>query len=324
MSTLPLFPEPRADEHPVALAALASGAVLSVSVSGGKDSQAMLSRLAMLRTSYRWPGYAEAIHADLGRAEWPQTPEHVERIVAEAGLPLVVVRRAGGDLVDRIEARMNTVSTVDPTRPAKPFWPSAAQRYCTSDLKRGPIQKHTRTHGSAVIVSAQGMRAAESSARAKRPTLIVDKALTSRHLLDTDDDGKPVAPPPAVALERQRAHGGRLLLTWLVIRDWSDEAVWRELGTSLADLDERRQLYAGGAKTAALRGWQAHPAYVFGNERLSCSLCVLACRSDLVNGARHNPDLLARYLDLEERSGYTFRDGLSLAEIAAEAALTPV
>lgn len=176
---LGLFAAAPADEHPVALDALGRGAVLSVSVSGGKDSQAMLSVLTDRRRALGWPGPAEVVHADLGRAEWPQTPGHVERIAAEAGWPLVVVRRERGDLLARIEERLNTVSTVDPSRPAKPFWPSAAQRYCTSDLKRGPIQKHLRTHGSVVVVSAQGMRAEESPGRARRPVLAVDERISS-------------------------------------------------------------------------------------------------------------------------------------------------
>ena len=270
----------------------------------------MLSRLTTLRRAHGWPGVAEAVHADLGRAEWPQTPEHVERTAAEAGVALVVVRRVKGDLLARIEERMHTVSTLDPTRPAKPFWPSPMQRYCTSDLKRGPIQKHTRTHRGVVVVSAQGMRAAESSGRAKKPVLTVDERISAKHFAG-------LTPAEAVALHPER--GGRLVLNWLPLHDWTEADVWNELGSSLEDLDRRRAVFAAGFHAVALHGWAAHPAYILGNERLSCALCVLASRRDLVNGARHNPALLAAYIALEKRSGYTFRDGLSLSEIAAEA-----
>ncbi len=55
-----------------------------------------------------------------------------------------------------------------------PSWPSASTRQCTSDLKRGPIQREVRryakAHGFKVIVNCLGLRAEESSGRAKRPT----------------------------------------------------------------------------------------------------------------------------------------------------------
>lgn len=52
-------------------------------------------------------------------------------------------------------------------------------------------------------------------------------------------------------------------------------------------------------------GQQLHPAYALGNERLSCVFCVMASASDLANGARQNPELYARYVEMERRTGYT-------------------
>jgi len=290
--------------------ALAAGAALAISVSGGKDSQAMARYLARERSRNAWPGPAELIHADLGRAEWPQTPGHVEKLAAEVGLPLTVVRRTRGDLLSRIEDRLNTVSTVDPSRPAKPFWPSAAQRYCTSDLKRDPILKYVRSRFAGVVVSAQGMRAQESPGRARREVVAIERRASARHMVDL---------PPDESLRAQRERGGRLILTWLPIHTWTADDVWRELGSDREDLARRQNLYRGGLHDEAFAGWQAHPAYVMGNERLSCAFCVLGSRADLVNGARHNPDLLRQYIELEKRSTYSFREGLSLAEIAKEA-----
>lgn len=65
-------------------------------------------------------------------------------------------------------------------------------------------------------------------------------------------------------------------------------------------------------------GLKAHPAYeVYGNERLSCALCVLACENDIRNGAIARPDLAERYLAVERKSGHTFRYRRSLADILA-------
>ena len=295
---------------PVALAALRRGAMLAVSVSGGKDSQAMLQRLVAMRKVLEWPGAIHAVHADLGRAEWPQTAAHVEMMCRSRWVPLAVVRRERGDLLARIEERLASVSMAG-EGVAKPFWPSAAQRYCTSDLKRGPIQKWLRALGKdVVIVSAQGMRAEESSRRAKMQPLSVSQALTSKHLRDLT---------PSAALNAWQTEGGRLVLDWLPLFDWTDEQVWAEIvPAGQRELRRRQALYLAGEEAEALHGWRAHPAYVWGNRRLSCALCVLACRSDLVNGLRHNPELGAAYIALERASGYAFKHGQSLEAIAAE------
>jgi len=256
-----------------------------------------------------WTGDRFAIHADLGRAEWPQTPGHVEAICKKEGIELVVVRREKGDLVQRIEERLNTVSTIDSTRPAKPFWPSAQQRYCTSDLKRGPIHKALRRRlpADALIISALGMRADESHARAKRPALTLDRKLTGQALRDL---------PPDEALAHYPDAGCRLVLNWLPLHGLDEAQVWQALGSSIDELARRRRLYAAGQHDEALHAWPAHVAYVFGNTRLSCALCILGSRGDLVNGARHNPDLLQRYIEWEKQTGYTFRQDISLQKIA--------
>ena len=71
----------------------------------------------------------------------------------------------------------------------------------------------------------------------------------------------------------------------------------------------------------AAAGQQPHAAYGQGNERLSCVFCIMGSRRDLANGAKHNPDLFKRYVELEERTGYTMHmSRKSLTELVAEAA----
>src|SRR5215468_9758915 len=80
---------------------LDDGAALAISISGGKDSQAMLVALVALHKQRGWTGDLFAIHADLGRIEWRQTPGHVQKMASKAGIPLVIVRRSDGrDMVD--------------------------------------------------------------------------------------------------------------------------------------------------------------------------------------------------------------------------------
>ena len=146
---------------------IAEGAIFYVSHSGGKDSQAMY---AILRE--RIPhAQLVVVHADLGKVEWEGVKEHIEATIDH---PLNVVR-ANKTLLDMVRHR-------HATRPNVPSWPSSATRQCTSDLKRNPIQRFIRQDMTArratLAVNCVGLRAAESTARAKRPEWATNKALS--------------------------------------------------------------------------------------------------------------------------------------------------
>ena len=132
------------------------GALVAVSHSGGKDSQCMTILLSRIVPPERFV----FVHAPLGEVEWPGTIEHIEHTIPR-GAPLILAHTASGkSLLERIEERGR--------------FPSAGIRFCTSDLKRGPIERelhrylNAHPHFSGRIVSAMGMRASESPARAKR------------------------------------------------------------------------------------------------------------------------------------------------------------
>lgn len=276
--------------------AMQRGAALVVSISGGKDSQAMLNAMADLHRSQGWSGPIIALHADLGRVEWQGDPSipgfrsastQVLKMAAAAGVPLQVVRRADGrDMIDHWEARMRKLQGS-----GKPFWSSSQARYCTSDMKRDPMNSWCRQFTDVVV--CEGLRAQESPARARKARCEVRTKLATR---------------------------GRQALTWRPIFDWTQLQVWRACGTSWADLRDRRERWAAGDRTA-LVGWPAAPAYVLGNERLSCSMCVLASRSDLVNGARYNPSTWAEMRRLEILGNASFRTDISLLEVGRQAGL---
>ena len=276
--------------------ALDNGATLCISVSGGKDSQAMGNALVPIALKSQWDVFA--LHMDLGKAEWEQTDKVVEAMVKGWGIPLVVVNRPQGDLVDQIKDRMEKLKGT-----GKPFWPSAKMRYCTSDQKRGQADKRYRRYE--VIVSAEGIRGEESVFRSRKAAVQIRKTITFKHL-----NGMGVSEALA-----SREKGERVGINWYPILDWSIEEVWQAMGTDTADLERRRELYREGDETGALAGWPAHPAYVYGNERLSCALCVLACDGDIRNGAKHNPELYRIYRQMEIDGGFTFKNGRSLVDI---------
>lgn len=139
---------------------IASGALFVANHSGGKDSQALL--IALLKVV---PAKQLLVaHASLGEMEWPGALELAEQQAKDAGLPFIVAK-AGKTLLEMVQRRFET-------RPEVPSWPSASTRQCTSDLKRGPIQREVRrfakANGFKTVVNCLGLRAAESPSRAKR------------------------------------------------------------------------------------------------------------------------------------------------------------
>lgn len=263
--------------------ALERGAALAVSISAGKDSQAMLSAVCRLHRERAFSGPIFAVHADLGRIEWVGTLEHARKIAADNDVELHIVRRTDGrDMLDHWTARGERLESQG--KRARP-WSDASNRFCTSDMKRDPIDSLLRSLGHAVVISAEGLRAEESPARAKKP----------------------------VAKLRSRiCTSFRTAWTWNPILHWSLDDVLKECGSSMADLARRQVLYLAGRQAEALDGWQLHYVYVYGNRRLSCSFCVLGCESDLANAARHNPETLTALVAIEDRWGFTFQQGKSL------------
>lgn len=132
-----------------------------INFSGGKDSSAMLAYICE-----NWPDAKKVVvMADTGW-EHPDAIEWSKRIVAMFGLELNVCRNPNKTFLTMVEKRG--------------MFPGMKQRQCTSDLKRGPIQTWIRNNvKDDVVVNAMGMRAEESSGRAKLKVLSRDKTMTN-------------------------------------------------------------------------------------------------------------------------------------------------
>ena len=50
------------------------------------------------------------------------------------------------------------------------------------------------------------------------------------------------------------------------------------------------------------------------NDRLSCVFCIMGCAGDLQHGARQRPELAAKYIQLEIKTGWTMFNGKSLTD----------
>ena len=129
---------------------------LVINFSGGKDSSAMLAFLCERYSNVK----KHVVMADTGW-EHPDAVDWSRGIVERFGLNLQVVRNPNKTFLSMVEKRGK--------------FPAPAQRQCTSDLKRDPVNTWIRRNiADPVVISAMGMRAEESSGRAKLPILARD------------------------------------------------------------------------------------------------------------------------------------------------------
>lgn len=132
-----------------------------INFSGGKDSCAMLAYICETYPAAR----KHVVLADTGW-EHKDTEVWCRSIVSKYGLELNVARNPNKDFFGMVRHRQK--------------FPSPAQRQCTSDLKRGPIQTWTRRNTtSKLIINCLGLRAEESSDRAKKPSISRNQSMSN-------------------------------------------------------------------------------------------------------------------------------------------------
>lgn len=265
---------------PEIIGAIRAGAWIVFNLSGGKDSSAAMAAVNLFLDLFGHPRARRmAIHADLGRAEWATTPETVQRIAAEAGMPLTVVRRAAGDLVDRwiqrFESGKRRYAALETYNLIGP-WSSASLRFCQSEMKAAVIGPMVaRMHQGEQIISVLGLRRDESHNRSSIPIAKADERYAkpgNRH--------------------------GTTMMTWHPIADWTSSDVFhahRMLGILL------------------------HEAYsTWGSSRLSCRYCIFASLQDLEASAAapSNAEVYRELVGIEARSTFPFQPTRWLADVA--------
>ncbi|WP_432156907.1 phosphoadenosine phosphosulfate reductase family protein [Streptomyces sp. bgisy153] len=276
----PSVPDEPTTTDPAGLIAEADWILLNSS--GGKDSQAMKAHVVGLAAATGQLHKVVVVHADLSDIEWEGTASLARQQSAMLDVPRFEVVRAQGDLLSRVAARYVKLKAkaLAEGKPVAPAWPSSSARWCTSDLKRGPIRtlmtrltdERQDLRRPVRILNCLGQRAAESPHRRK------------------------LAP---VEIDRSASNGKRHVTTWRPLHHWSEAAVWAEIARS---------------------GCPYHEAYDWGMSRLSCSFCVLGCEADVVLAARLRPDKAAEYAAMEVTVERDFKQGLSMREIIARAA----
>ena len=221
------------------------GAIFYCSHSGGKDSQAMYLYLCENIPHDQ----IVVVHANLGEVEWRGVIDHIRNSTTHH----VNVVAAKKTLLEMVKRRGK--------------WPSPAYRQCTSDLKRGPIEKFIRhdlkQRACTVGVNCTGIRAQESPARARKQPLSINKSMTVNNRIQ------------------------RTVWNWMPIFDWSVNQVWETIEQA-----NQKPFWAYGHRGSL-------------NNRLSCTFCIMGSRNDLRHGAKERPGLYRQYVELEKQIGHT-------------------
>ena len=164
---------------PAVIEAARDGAWFVFSLSGGKDSGAMVVAANAWLDSVGHPRDRRlCLHADLGRSEWRSTPETVERTAAFVGLPLDVVSRGAGDMIARWEQRFINAKAryadlliyhmIGP-------WSQPNKRFCQSELKVQVMGPHlARKLKGQRIIQVVGIRRDESHNRKRTEVYVPD------------------------------------------------------------------------------------------------------------------------------------------------------
>ncbi|QAY80472.1 phosphoadenosine phosphosulfate reductase family protein [Sphingosinicella sp. BN140058] len=259
-------------------AAARSGAIFALNLSGGKDStMAAHAANAILDRLGHDRSRRLAIHADLGRAEWKSTPSTIEAQARQIGLPLVVTRRTAGDMVAQWEQRYED------------GWALYQQ------LKLGRLRGPWSSSAQRFCTSGQKRETLHKYLSTTYPGATIVSVLGIRHEESAKRARTPISKVDT-KLHRKRAGTNGIL--------------WHPAVHITTD-----QVFAYHAQHALL----LHEAYRrYNASRLSCAYCVIASLRDLKIAASvpANQDLFHLLVDMEITTGFSFRQGGWLADVA--------
>jgi 3'-phosphoadenosine 5'-phosphosulfate sulfotransferase (PAPS reductase)/FAD synthetase len=194
------------------------GAHFFVGHSGGKDSQAMFAILSIIIPADQ----LHVVHADLGDVEHEGVKSFIQDNIDGHELLVAEPIHADGskkDFFSMVRARREKLDS-DGKFDA-PAFPGNGPRFCTSDLKTGPIWKVIRNATDAtIVVNCVGLRSQESDRRSKT---IAEKGTFNEN--------------------KKNSNTVRQAFDWFPIAHWTIEEVWAAIA---AKGQERHPAYNAG------------------------------------------------------------------------------
>lgn len=251
-----------------------------ISVSGGKDSHAMLFLVKELAEKQGCTDKLIAMYSDTGM-EWYNAESHVRKICATASVPLEIVYPVR-PLIEEMKYRGQRLIEMQRERRDKKIntgvmFPSPHCRYCTANQKTGPMDKLVRQY-TGKLLKVTGERWAESKARSNYAEFIKVDRISTKKIANTGETN----------CKYRQVYGWRPML------GFSTEDVFQMVKDS---------------------GVERHMAYDAGCDRLGCAGCIFSNDRELKIEMENNPHILAGLDELERKSGFTMSmDGRTVME----------
>ena len=184
-------------------AALAADAPVCCGVSGGKDSAVLAIATFEHLDAIGHKGPRILVHADLGdelpelSVEWTDSLPTCQRLAERLGAELLVVRRPAGGMMKRWQGRwannVRRYANLECVKVILP-WSTPSMRFCTSELKSAPIAAAlVKRFPGQTVISAAGIRRAESRQRSNAKTAQRNKRLEHKSTGTTGLDWNPIA-----------------------------------------------------------------------------------------------------------------------------------
>ena len=260
-----------------------TNAPIVICVSGGKDSHLVAEHVVSYARNRNHAGDLVLCYSDLGRVVWSDARLQCEELAERLGVPLRVVGRNAGGLMERWTkrwqdnlTRYKKLSCVKLILP----WSTPAMRFCTSELKTAVIQSWIRKTYKQPVLCVLGIRRDESrsktSGRGSAPVFKVHDIA----------NGKKRAMPQGS-------------IDWNAIVEVKTDTVFQILRSSNRPIPS---------------------AYQFGSSRFSCCFCIMATNADLLAATRdpRNHELYRAQCELEISSTFAFQANKWLSDIAPE------
>lgn len=262
----------------------------------GKDAHAMLDRIVVQARSAGAFDRLFTVHADMGLMEWPSVHHGGRDYPSNRELVAQTALHYGIPAERHIETR-RVVIDPDGTRRAQSLleqiamwrkFPDAARRWCTSDSKVGKIQV------ALTPLVNQCRRQLGRPVRILNVTGVRAEESTKRAN----------RPTYSVGYANKHRHQDE----YLPVHHLSTAAV-----RAIVDGSGMAHHWAYDSEPGA-RDWG-------GMSRLSCSLCIMSNKADLVLAARRRPRLAALYAEVEHAINHLFKLAMPMSrvlELAAE------
>ena len=262
--------------------------------SGGKDG---LATVIVTAARAKAAGVLDRVvvqYNDLGRVVWPGTRQADAELTAAGVTPWLVDafgdRPGCRDLAQahaehfglRFEVRRKEGHDLLDEVQRRGQFPDAARRWCTARQKREPGHKFLTELTRELDLDRPARILYVFGFRAQESP---SRAKKVPYALNT------------AASNKTRRH----FWDWYPVHHWTEEQVWAQIRQS-------------GLPWA----WP----YDAGMSRLSCSLCVLGSKKDLLTAVRLRPGLAREYARVEAETGHSFQHGRTIASVLAEAGVS--